>query len=107
MFCAQKNAALVVAFVLACPRFGFGQVMAPTATRWPTLNRPLAAASSPNSWITPTDSCPSVRPWRQPIATATVWLPEVHMSTAVVRMMASLGPGRGTGLPVNGAGLSA
>ena len=28
MFCAQKNAALVVAFVLACPRFGFGQVMA-------------------------------------------------------------------------------
>jgi len=65
-----------------------------TATRCPT-SKPFTA--DPSFSMTPTDSWPSVRPSGTGSAPFTVCTSEVQISAAVVRTIASSGPGSGIG----------
>ena len=65
-----------------------------TATRCPSV-QPVTA--DPSLWMTPTDSWPRVRPSGTGRAPLTVWTSEVQIKAAVVRTIASSGPGSGIG----------
>src|SRR5690242_19407845 len=69
-------------------------VIALTATRSPTR---MPSTAEPTAWTTPTDSCPRVLLTGIGIAPPMVCTSEVQTIAAVVRTIASLGPGPGIG----------